>query len=110
MSIRHMQPRFRAGLAISIEELNESSLSRDLSSELLMTPGYIGYIDADEPKVRVYVFKDDKSRDGMLKIAKSLSFRTAGSIKDVIFVSNGSLKRPQLKYVSKDNFYKELYK
>lgn len=111
MSLERMKPRFRAGLAIGIEELNNSgSVANELMTELLMKPGYIGFIDAEEPRIRVYVFKDDRSRDRMLEVARSLNYRTAGSIKDVVFVSNENLHRPHMKHVSKGNFYKELYK
>ena len=111
MSLERVKPRFRAGLAIGIEELKEkSSLSKELMTEALMIPGYIGYVDAETPKVRVYAFKDDANRDKMLKIAKELNFRTVGSIKDVVFISNENLNRPHMKYVSKESFYKELYK
>lgn len=106
-----MKPKFRAGMAIGIEELKESeSKARDIMAELLMNPGYIGYIDAEDPKMRVYVFKDGNSREQMLRLARKMGFRTAGSIQDAVYVSNEVLHRPHMKYVSKDNFYKELYK
>lgn len=111
MDRNYRKPKFRAGLAIGIEELKESEAkARDLMSELLMEPGYIGHIDAEYPKLRVYVFKDGKSREKMLRVAKDLGFRTAGSIQDAVYVSNEILSRPHMKYVSKENFYKELYK
>ena len=43
-------------------------------------------------------------------LAKKIGLRTAGSILDAVYVRNEDLQRPHLKYVSKDNYYKELYK
>lgn len=109
--MKRMQPKFRLGLVIGTEELKEKKTDdRDLMAELLMEPGYIGYIDIAEEKMRVYVFSNKQSREKILRIAKSFGFRTAGSIKDVVYISNEILKRPHLKYASKDNFYKELYR
>lgn len=109
--MRQMKPKFRTGMAIGLDELRASPTeARDLMAELLMEPGYIGYIDAEDPKMRIYVFKDKQSRAKMLQLAKKTGFRTAGSILDVLYVKNEDLQRPHMRYISKDNYYKELYK
>lgn len=111
MDRKYMKPKFRTGMAIGLDELRTSPTeARDLMAELLMEPGYIGYIDTEEPKMRVYVFKDKHSREKMLQLAKKIGLRTAGSILDAVYVRNEDLQRPHMKYVSKDNYYKELYK
>lgn len=107
----YARPKFRSGMAIAISELKDGkSKTADLMAELLMEPGYIGYIDAEDPGVRVYVFKGNQSQGKMLQLAKSLGFRTAGNVLDAVYISNEKLHRPHMKFVSKDNFYKELYK
>lgn len=111
MDRKYMRPKFRTGMAVSLDELKDSqSKARDLMAELLMEPGYVGYIDAEDPKMRVYVFKDKKSRDQMLQLARSFDLRTAGSVLDPLYVRNEDLQRPHMRYISKDVYYKELYK
>ena len=111
MDRKYMRPKFRTGMAVSLDELKDSqSKARDLMAELLMEPGYVGYIDAEDPKMRVYVFKDKQSRDQMLKLARSFDLRTAGGVLDPLYVRNEDLQRPHMRYISKDVYYKELYK
>lgn len=111
MDRKYMRPKFRTGMAVSLDELKDSqSRARDLMAELLMEPGYIGYVDASDPKMRVYVFKDRQSREHMLHIARGLGLRTAGSVLDAVHISNEDLHRPHLQHVSKDSYYRELYK
>ena len=111
MERKYMRPKFRTGMAVSLDELKDSqSKARDLMAELLMEPGYVGYIDAEDPKMRVYVFKDKQSRDQMLKLARSFDLRTAGGVLDPLYVRNEDLQRPHMRYISKDVYYKELYK
>lgn len=111
MDRKYMRPKFRTGMAVSLDELKDSqSKARDLMAELLMEPGYVGYIDAEDPKMRVYVFKDKQSRDQMLQRARSFDLRTAGGVLDPLHVSNEDLQRPHMRYISKDVYYKELYK
>ena len=111
MDRKYMKPKFRTGMAVGLEELREDeSKARDLMAELLMEPGYIGYIDASDPKMRVYVFRDRQSKEKMLQFAKKLELRTAGSVLDAVHVRNEDLQRPHMRYISKDVYYKELYK
>lgn len=111
MDRKYTKPKFRTGLAVGLEELREDdSKARDLMAELLMEPGYIGFIDTEDPKMRVYVFKDRQSKEKLLRFAKKLELRTAGSVLDTVHVRNEDLQRPHMKYISKDVYYKELYK
>lgn len=111
MNRKYMKPKFRTGMAIGLDELRASPTeARDLMAELLTEPGYVGYIDAEEPKMRVYVFKDKHSREKMLQLAKKIGLRTAGSILDAVYVRNEDLQRPHMRYIAKDHYYKELYK
>lgn len=111
MDRKYMKPKFRSGMAIGLDELRTNMTeARDLMAELLIEPGYIGFIDAEDPKMRVYVFKDRQSKEKLLRFAKKLKFRTAGSVLDAVHVRNEDLQRPHMRYISKDVYYKELYK
>ena len=46
----------------------------------------------------------------MLQRARSFDLRTASSVLDPLHVRNEDLQRPHMRYISKDVYYKELYK
>ena len=103
--------RFRIGMAVGITELKSNkATARELNTELLMHPGYVGFFDDTEARLRVYVFTSKESAEEMLRISRKMGLRTAGSVEGTLCIRNADLERPHLKYVSKYNWYKELYK
>lgn len=105
------KPRFRTGMAIALTELRaDKSAARQFNTDMLMNPGYIGFMDNEDVGVRCFIFKKREDAEAAVKSAKEIGFRATGMIADVIHVKNADLERPHLKYVKKDNWYKELYK
>ena len=103
--------KFRTGMAVDLAELRaDKPAARELNTEMLMHPGYVGFADDPEMQLRIYVFTSKESTEEMLKTARKMGFRTAGSIEQPFHVRNADLERPHLRYVSKYNWHKELYK
>ena len=98
-------------MAVGLAELRaDKPAARELNTEMLMHPGYVGFADDQETQLRIYVFTSKESTEEMLKTARKMGFRTAGSIEQPLHVRNADLERPHLRYVSKYNWHKELYK
>lgn len=103
--------KFRAGTAISLQELEEDKSKRkELVTELAMIKGYIGFIDDKEFGLRIFIFKRNEDADAMLREAKLMKYRTAGRVDDCIHVANNECERPHLQYIPRARFYSELYK
>lgn len=103
--------KFRTGMAVGLTELRaDKQAARELNTEMLMHPGYVGFTDDQEMQLRIYVFTTKESTEEMLRIARKMGFRTAGSIEEPLHVRNADLERPHLRYVTKHNWHKELYK
>ena len=105
--------RLRYGFGVGHEEYNRENIIkvRDLQAELLTSKEYIGYFDAYEGTLRVFVFDTEADRDKVLREAKRIGFKSAGPCEGVLSVSNADLKRPHLKTINnKNSFYKELYR
>ena len=104
--------KLRYGMGIGLEEYSRDNIRmvRDFQSELMTSPGYIGYFDT-WGTLRVFVFEDANSRNRALREAKSIGFDSAGKIVGELFVSNAALQRPHLETMrSKNYFYKEYYR
>lgn len=105
------KPRFRSAMAIGLAELRqEKPKARELNTELLMHPGYVGFFDHEEMQLRIYIFTREENAEEMLKVARQMKFRTAGDIPEVLYIRNADLERPHMRYVSKYDWHRELYK
>lgn len=103
--------RVRTGMAVGLAELRmNKNTARELNTEMLMHPGYVGFFDEAEGQLRVFVFTSKESTDEMLKESKKMGFRTAGAVDGVFFIRNADLKRPHMRFVNKHDWHKELYK
>lgn len=103
--------KFRHGIAIGLLELKaDKAAARELNTELLMHPGYVGFFDDNEMMARVYIFTSKESANDILKESKKMGFRTVGGVEEPFLIRNADLERPHLKYVTKSNWHRELYK
>ena len=103
--------KFRHGIAIGLSELKaDKAAARELNTEMLMHPGYVGFFDDNDMMARVYIFTSKESADDILKESKKMGFRTVGGVEEPFLIRNADLERPHLKYVTKSNWYRELYK
>lgn len=110
--MKQSMPRLRHGIGISLEEYCSRNIDmvRNFQAEAL-TNGYIGYFDALNNTLRVFVFDDKDEADRAIKVAHSIGLESAGAIEGFIIVSNDRLRRPHLKKIaSKSRYYKELYR
>lgn len=104
------KPKIRRAAAIGLTELSESNKTRELATELVMIDGYVGYIDADDYGVRIYIFEDAASAKSFVREASKIGYRTAGDVEGSLIVKNTELERPHLRYLPKKSFMRELYK
>lgn len=105
--------RLRYGFGIGCEEYSQENIGmvRNLQAELLTSAEYIGYFDAYEGKLRVFVFDTESDRDKALREARKIGFTSAGACEGILSASNADLQRPHLKTIkNKNTFYKELYR
>lgn len=103
--------KFRSGMAVGLMELRyDKAAARELNTEMLMHPGYVGFFDDEEMSVRVYVFTNKEHAAEMLRESRKIGFRTAGEVEGIMHIKNADLERPHMRYVSKYNWYRELYK
>lgn len=111
--MRQSMPRLRHGIGISLEEYCSRNIDmvRNFQAEALTLSGYIGYFDAMNTTLRVFIFDDKDEADRAVKVAHSLGFESAGPIEGFVIISNDRLRRPHLKKIaSKSRYYKELYR
>ncbi|MBR2674314.1 MAG: hypothetical protein IKE52_02520 [Mogibacterium sp.] len=105
-----LKPRFRQGMGISLSEYSRNK-SREFQTILMLLDGYIGYFDAWDETLRVFVFDNSDDADRAVKEAKYTGFESAGRIEGVLHISNADLERPHLKYIRKKSaFYAEYFR
>ena len=105
--------RMRYGFGVGLEEYSRRNIGmvRDLQAEILTSEDYIGYFDAYEGTLRVFVFDREAERDRILKEARRIGFDSAGGCEGILSISNADLQRPHLNKIRNNNtFYKELYR
>ena len=105
--------KVRTALGISLEEYCSWNIYhvREFQTEAIMNPGYIGWFDAWNGTIRVFVFDGAESRDKALKAARSIGFETAGAVEGNLFLYNSELRRPHLeRHTSRSSFYTEYYR
>lgn len=111
--MKRLMPKLRYGMGISLEEYCSQNIDmvRSFQAEILILNGYIGYFDAMNTTLRVFIFDDKDDADRAVKVAHSIGFESAGMIEGLIIVSNNCLHRPHLQnIVSKNHYYRELYR